>query len=91
MKINKKDVFRLLKSNKNKIFSAIFIKRTDGVIRHMTCRLNVAKHLKGGMLLFDPLSKGLISVYDVKNRGYRLINLETLMSIKMLGRSYDVV
>ena len=91
MKINKKDVWKLLQSNKNRIFSTIFIKRTTGEVRHMTCRLNVAKHLKGGMLLFDPLSRGLISVYDVKNNGYRMINLETLMSIKMLGRSYDVV
>ena len=90
MKLDRNDVFDLLKSNKNKIFSVIFLKRTTGEVRHMTCRLNVAKHLNGGMLLFDPLSRGLISVYDVKNKGYRMINLETLMSIKMLGRSYDL-
>ena len=91
MKLDKKKVWNLLHTNKNKIFSVIFIKRTTGEVRHMTCRLNVAKHLKGGMLLFDPLSRGLISVYDVKQKGYRMINLETLMSVKMLGRSYDVV
>jgi len=68
------------------IFSVGFMKRTTGEFRHMVCRLGVRKHLKGGEQGYDPISKGLLTVYDVINRGYRTIPLENLLWVKIKGQ-----
>ena len=47
--------------------------------------------VKGTGFNFDPLSKGLISVFDMVKREYRFINLETLFGeFKSKGRIYQV-
>ena len=50
-----------------KIFSVTFTKK-DGSSRAMNCRTGVKKHLTGGMLKYDPISRGLLPVYDLKKR-----------------------
>jgi len=70
------------------IFSIDFVKRTTGEARTMVCRLGVTKHLKGGELNFDPISKGLLSVYDMQAAGYRMINLDTVTEIRANGNVY---
>ena len=87
--INKSEVYNLLQENKNNFFTVVFIKK-NGEVRKMNCRLKVKKHLAGGKLKFKPLERGLLPVYDVLNKGYRMINLETLQSISMKGVNYKV-
>ena len=77
----------IIKSTKGVIFSVLFIKK-DGSERHMNCRLGVKKHLNGGKLGFDALSKGLVPVYDLVKKDYRMINLSTIKYIKFNGRTY---
>ena len=88
-KISRKDILQLIKDNKGTIFSVVFLKK-DGSIRHMTCRFGVKKHLKGGKLAFNPLERALLVVFDMQKEAYRMINLETLMSINMKGVEYNV-
>jgi hypothetical protein len=69
------------------IFSVDFIKK-DGSHRTMSCRLGVKKHLKGGELPFDPVTKGLLPVYDLQKEGYRMINLNTIQELRVRGQVY---
>ena len=80
----------ILLSANHTIFYAEFIKK-NGDIRRMKCRLKVKKYLKGGELGYSPGSKGLLSVYDVENMGYRMINLNTIDTFSVKGESYYVM
>ena len=87
--IKRRDILNLITDNKGSIFSVVFLKK-DGTIRKMTCRLGVKKHLKGGRLKFNPIERALLVVFDMQKEAYRMINLETLMSINMKGVEYHV-
>lgn len=73
----------------NKIFTAQFVKK-DGTIRRINCRLGVKKHLKGGEIAYNPSERGYLTVYDVQNKGYRMLNLNTLLSLTIDGITYEV-
>jgi hypothetical protein len=68
-------------------FTAEFIKK-DGTIRKMNCRCNVKKYKKGDSLGYNATSKGLLSVFDMEKLEYRMINLDTLISITFGGKKY---
>tara|TARA_R110000824_G_scaffold341778_1_gene528209 strand:+ start:626 stop:904 length:279 start_codon:yes stop_codon:yes gene_type:complete len=87
--IERKKILNLLTDNKGSIFSVVFLKK-DGTIRKMLCRFGVKKHLRGGKLSFNPLERALLVVFDMQKEAYRMINLETLMSINMKGVEYNV-
>jgi len=87
--ITKNEARTLLLNQDGSIFSITFTKK-DGSIRQMNCRFGVKKHLKGGELAYDPLSKGLLPVYDLKNEGYRMISLNTIIELKLNGESYII-
>ena len=90
MKISRDKAREKLLSAENTMFSVVFIKRTTGEVRRMLCRTGVRKYLSGGELKFIPIRKGLLSVYDMQSKGYRFINLETLISFKLGGKTYEV-
>lgn len=71
-------VDRILNSN-GKIMTVKFIKK-DGSLRVMNCRLGVTKHLKGGTSTLNP--DRFITVYDLKNEGYRAIDKDTILDVK---------
>ena len=73
----------ILQTTKGKFFSVEFIKQ-DGSLRKMNCRMGVAKDLKGGVNSCAKHDE-YVTVYDMVNKGYRNINLETLKSVKMAG------
>jgi hypothetical protein len=73
-----------------KIFTVRFYKRTTGQFRIMNCRGRVIKGLTGGELKFDPESKGLITVFDMQNNGYRMINAETIQEVTINGVTFKV-
>lgn len=69
----------------NKFFSVTFIKK-DGTLRNMNARLGVTKHLKGGTKKYNTDSLNYLTVFDLKKKAYRTINLNTLKSIKVDGK-----
>ena len=71
----------------NNIFSAQFVKK-NGEVRDMVCRLNVKKHLKGGELKYDAKARNLLPVFDMQKEGYRMINISTLIQLKINGEVY---
>ncbi len=72
------------KAKTGKIFTVTFIKR-NGQIRTLTGRLNVKKHLKGGNLAYSPTKRGLLPVFDMQKKAYRMINFNTLLSAQVEG------
>lgn len=87
--ISKVVAVELINKSKGRIFSVTF-KKKDNTIRVMNCRLKVTKHLKGGELAYDPTLKGLKSVFDMHNKEYRMINLETIKRLSINGEHYIV-
>ena len=74
-------------------FKVVFIKRTTGEEREMTCRTGVKKHVTGAGLKYNPTGKNLIPVW-VANEGkdgadaYRMINVEGVTSITYDYKTY---
>ena len=69
----------LIDSTRGKFFVVQFVKK-DLTVRRMVCRLGVKKWLTGTGRTLE--KENLITVYDVVNKGYRNVNLETIQSIK---------
>jgi hypothetical protein len=87
--ITKDEAKQLIKNTKGKFFTVTFIKK-DGSERVMNARLGVKAYLKGGDLPYNPDEKGLIPVYDMKNGGYRMINIPTISKLKIGNNEYNV-
>jgi len=64
-----------------RFFACEFIKK-DGSLRRMIARIGVRRHVTGEGLKFNPTERGLAVVWDAGVRGYRMINLETLLSLR---------
>jgi hypothetical protein len=88
-KVAKSEISNMINKNNGLLFSVLFIK-ADGTERKMICRTGVKKHLKGGELSFDPIEKGLLPVFDMEKKAYRMIPLDRVLSIKLAGQEWEV-
>lgn len=70
------------------IFHVQFVKRTNGELRDMNCRLGVAKDIKGNGLPYSPIKHGLMVVYDTDKRAYRMLSLMDITYCKIRGTVY---
>ena len=80
---------QLIHNTNGKIFSSVFIKK-DGSIRLMTGRLKVKKYLTDNARPrpYDPNKYNLICLFDMINKGYRMINIETLKQLTINKKIY---
>jgi hypothetical protein len=78
--MNKKQAIAIIKSGR--FFSCSFEKK-DGSVRYLLGRSGVKKHLRPNAKpqSYNPLEMGYLSVYDLQSKDYRLVNLQTLISI----------
>ena len=72
-----------------RIFSVEFVKRGNGELRKMVCRLGVTKHLKGGKSTYSAKSKGLLPVFDMDAKGYRSIPVDAIKRLTVGGQSFQ--
>ena len=87
--IDKDTARKYIYKTNGKFFSAVFIKK-NGEKRFMHCRTNVRKNVKGVGLSFKPQERGLVVVFDIQKGKHRMINLETLKSLKTNGKEYKI-
>lgn len=73
---------QMIEQSSGKMVSVEFTKK-DGTLRTLNGRLGVTKHLNGGTRTTDPSQ--YICIYDVKNKGYRSINKDTIKKISVDG------
>ena len=69
-------------------FSVDFIKK-NGDLRKMVCRLGVKKGVKGVGMSYNPTEKGLLCVYDVVKKGFRMIVINTIQKIQIRGNRIE--
>ena len=91
IKLNRKltatEIIQLTKGGR--IFSAAFIKK-DGELRKGLFRLGVKKGVKGKGFSFDPIARGLVSVYDMKKGAFRFITAAKLLSLTAEGVRWEI-
>lgn len=68
-----------------RFFSVKFRKRTDGSHRTMTCRVGV-RPTGGGERSYDPDKHDLLTVWSVRDRGYRSIPVDGILELRAHGR-----
>ena len=72
---------RAIKKTKGRIFRVVFTKK-DGSERTMVARTGVHMGVNGTGMSYDPESKGLIAVYDMQKKAWRMVNGSTMNSLK---------
>ena len=77
-------VLAQIQTAENTIFSIEFIKK-DGTVRNMVARLNVKKGVNGKGLAYNPVSKGLLPVWDMQKNAFRMINMKTVTKLQIKG------
>lgn len=76
-------------NTEGRIFTVWFIKK-DNSLREMNCRLGVKKNVKGVGMSYNPTSKGLINVFDMQKKEYRMIVVDNIKRLKIDGKQYLV-
>jgi hypothetical protein len=89
VKMGRSSLKELLKSTNGRFFSVQFRKK-DGSLRNMTARIGVKKYLKGGENKVEAPDRPYVTVYDVQNKGYRTINVDTLETLKAFRKEYKI-
>lgn len=77
----------ILERARGGFFTVTFITK-DGRVRVMNARTGVRKHTKGGQLGYVPSTFNLLPVFDVQRKGYRMINLNTIIDARVDGTEY---
>lgn len=88
--ISKDEALEIIFRTNGKIFTVVFIKRTNGETRVMNCRLGVVRHLRGGKKRYKPADYNLLTVFDMQKQGYRSINLDSLLELRFQGNVLEV-
>jgi hypothetical protein len=79
------NLFSEIESGKD--FTVTFVKK-DNTVREMNCRRNERAYLKGGLLKYNAIGRGLYPVFDADVKEYRMINLRTIITISLGNKLY---
>ena len=81
----------LIRETNGRIFSSTFIKK-NGEHRLLTGRLKVSKGLKEDAKPrpYEPSKYNLVCVYDMTKQSYRMINLNTLLTLSINKNTYTI-
>ena len=90
-KISLEEAVIKIEESEGKIFSVVFKKRTTGEWRKLVGRLGVRKDINGTGLKYDPASRQLMTVYDMQNQGWRMINKDSISELQTKGESYVIL
>tara|TARA_R110000782_G_scaffold162904_1_gene254676 strand:- start:241 stop:516 length:276 start_codon:yes stop_codon:yes gene_type:complete len=79
----------LIKESKGLIFSTSFIKK-DNTIRTLTSRLFIKYKKTGIEPPYKPSDYNLIPLYDMKKKAFRMLNLNTLLTLSINNNKYII-
>ena len=79
----------LIKESKGKIFAATFTKK-DGSHRLMNARLKKYISKTGRKAPYKAEDYDLIPIYDMKSKGWRSLNLKTLITLSINKTKYII-
>ena len=93
MKISRAKATSLIRESQGKTISATFTKK-NGEERKLNGRTGVYKSphapLTGEGLKYTPSDYGLVSIFDMQKKAYRMININTLQSVTIDKATYSV-
>ena len=81
------EMVKMIKSTKGKWFSCTFIKK-DGTKRVMNGRIGCHKGVKGIGRKFQ--KENLVTVFDAQAKEYRMINVDTMLTLKCGGFNWEI-
>jgi len=87
--INKHKAKELIKDSKGLIFAATFTKK-DGSHRLMNARLKKYISKTGRAAPYKAEDYNLIPIYDMKSKGWRSLNLNTLITLSINKTKYKI-
>ena len=87
--INKTQAKELIKDSKGLIFAATFTKK-DGSHRLMNARTGKQYTPTGKAAPYKPQDYNMITVYDMKIKSFRMLNLNTLITLSINKEKYLV-
>jgi hypothetical protein len=87
--INRTKAKELIKQSKGLIFSATFTKK-DGNHRLMNARLKKYISKTGKAAPYKAENYDLIPIYDMKSKGWRSLNLKTLITLSINKTKYII-
>ena len=86
--INRTKAKELIKESKGKIFSTTFVKK-DNTIRTLTSRTGKQYKSKTGKKApYKPSDYNLIALYDMRKKAFRMLNLNTLITLSINKEKY---
>lgn len=90
-RINEAEIASFLRHPSNaKEFTVEFMKRSTLEVRVMRATTEYEQHLKGGKLNYDTVEKGLLPVWDLDKEAFRSIPLDSVIIIKVRGKTYSI-
>lgn len=92
--ITEEQAKNLIIGSSGQIFTVRFIKK-NGDERVLTGRTGVKRYVTGTGRSYDPLTKNLVSVYELNRdtkgpENYRFIPLDRLLEVRIGGETYKV-
>ena len=87
--INKTKAIELIKNSKGLIFSTSFTKK-DGSHRLMNARLKKYISKTGRKAPYKAEDFNLIPIYDMKSKGWRSLNINTLLTLSINKTKYII-
>jgi len=87
--ISREDLVRILKGKRGKMLTVAYRKK-DGSLRILNTVTGVRKDITGAGLKYDPDKYGYIILYDLKAKGYRTVNINTIGDVRMDKQVFTV-
>lgn len=88
--VHRVNLQKFLAGQIGKFVGVDFVKK-GGSGRSLNGRLGVRKHLRGGTNTVELQSRPYLTMFDLKNEGYRAVNLATVARIRANGKEFAVV
>lgn len=101
-RMTEQEIREVINSSGGRIFTCTFIKRGDGSLRTMRCRIGVHKYVTGEGMHYDTKEYGLVTVFDMdiaaqlrkegkdEKKAYRNIPIEGIVDLKVDGDFVEV-
>jgi hypothetical protein len=87
--LTKEQLRYIINNSKGKIMTIVFRKK-DGELRTINTRTGVKQNITGKGLKYDPDTYGYIIVWDMQKKNYRTVNLDTVTTLKAMGKTYAI-
>lgn len=89
-RITRQKFLNMIKEHKGRMFTVTWTKK-NGHERTANGKLGVKyQRTTGKTMGFNPAERALMPIYEMKSRGYRMVDINTVSNLKFNGEEYTV-